>query len=123
MMTREEVAEIMIYCKEHGITYKSRLVELDIPLWKFYDSKAHYAREDEKSKPGEFLELRGPGCFVPMPSFASTSGKKPASKRKQQDTCSVSVEMKTSNGSMMRIQGDLSPVMLQSIILAAGGHV
>ena len=27
-MTREEVAEIIMYCKEHKVTYKSRLAEL-----------------------------------------------------------------------------------------------
>ena len=38
-MTREEVVEIMNYCKEHKVTYKSRLEELNIPVWRFYDSK------------------------------------------------------------------------------------
>ena len=45
MMSKEEVAEIMTYCKEKGISYKSRLAELDIPAWKFYDSKSRYAKE------------------------------------------------------------------------------
>ena len=31
-MTREEVVEIMNYCKEHKVTYKSRLEELNIPV-------------------------------------------------------------------------------------------
>ena len=39
-MTREEVVEIMNYCKEHKMTYKSRLEELNIPVWRFYDSKS-----------------------------------------------------------------------------------
>ena len=39
-MTREEVVEIMNYCKEHEVTYKSRLEELNIPVWRFYDSKS-----------------------------------------------------------------------------------
>ena len=36
-MTREEVVEIMNYCKEHKVTYKSRLEELNIPVWRFYN--------------------------------------------------------------------------------------
>ena len=58
-MTREEVAEIMNYCKEHKMTYKSRLEELNIPLWRFYDSKSRYAAEQSSGKtdPGEFIEL------------------------------------------------------------------
>ena len=44
MMTREEVAEVITYCKENGISYKERLTELGIPIWKFYDSKAQYVQ-------------------------------------------------------------------------------
>lgn len=43
MMTREEAAEIIMYCKEHKVTYKSRLAELNIPVWRFNDSKSRYA--------------------------------------------------------------------------------
>ena len=35
-MTREEVVEIMNYCKEHKVTYKSRLEELNIPVWRVF---------------------------------------------------------------------------------------
>ena len=31
-MTREEVAEVIIYCKEYDISYKTRLAELGIPV-------------------------------------------------------------------------------------------
>ena len=50
MMTREEVVEIMNYCKEHKVTYKSRLEELNIPVWRFYDSKSRYAAEQSSGK-------------------------------------------------------------------------
>ena len=43
MMSKEEVAEILTYCKEKGISYKSRLVELGIPEWKFYEGKSRSA--------------------------------------------------------------------------------
>ena len=58
-MTREEVVEIMNYCKEHKMTYKSRLEELNIPVWRFYDSKSRYAAEQSSGKTaqGEFIEL------------------------------------------------------------------
>lgn len=35
MMTRKEIAEIIMYCKEHKVTYKSRLAELNIPVGDF----------------------------------------------------------------------------------------
>ena len=77
-MTREEVVEIMNYCKEHKMTYKSRLEELNIPVWRFYDSKSRYAAEQSSGKTaqGEFIELPHSGSFVPVPSFAGTSGRK-----------------------------------------------
>jgi len=46
-MTREEVAEIIMYCKEHKVTYKSRLAELNIPVWRFYDSNVPDTRRME----------------------------------------------------------------------------
>lgn len=77
-MTREEVAEIMNYCKEHKVTYKSRLEEFNIPVWRFYDRESHYAAEQVsgKSLQGEFIELPHSGSFVPVPSFWDTTGRK-----------------------------------------------
>lgn len=77
-MTREEIVEIMSYCKEHKVTYKLRLEELNIPVWRFYDSKSRYAAEQlsGKSAQGEFIELPHIGSFVPVPSFTGTSGRK-----------------------------------------------
>lgn len=77
-MTREEVAEIIMYCKEHKVTYKSRLAELNIPVWRFYESKSRYAEEqlsDNTSK-GDFIELGQSGTFIPVPSFAGQNGRK-----------------------------------------------
>lgn len=42
MMTKEEVTAIVAYCDEHRKSYKSRLKELGLPEWKFYDSKRKY---------------------------------------------------------------------------------
>ena len=39
MLTREEIAEIVQYCKEKGVSYKSRLKEIGIAEWRFYESK------------------------------------------------------------------------------------
>lgn len=76
-MTREEVAEVITFCKKNDISYKARLAELGIPAWKFYDSKSRYALEQESSEAkGEFLQLYDGGSSVPMPSFAATSGRK-----------------------------------------------
>lgn len=68
MMTKEEVAEIMTFCKKNSVSYKSRLNKLGIPEWKFFDSKARYAKEQAESpvpSGSEFLQLTSGGGFVP----------------------------------------------------------
>lgn len=80
-MTKEEIAEILHYCKSNGVTYKDRLKELGIPPWKFYDYKAKYAAEEVSAHTeGEFLQLSGSSDIVPMPSYTAKCGKKPKGK-------------------------------------------
>ena len=123
-MTREEVAEIISYCQTNQISYKARLQELGIPTWKFYDAKAKYAEEEAaENSQGAFLQLRSGDSFVPMPSFAAKSGQKSRSKRQTDEPRSLSVELRTPNGTMMRISGEMYTKALQSIILASCGHV
>lgn len=66
-MKREEVAEILHYCKTKSITRKERLKELGIAPWKFYEYKTKYVAE-EIAGPGEgkFLQLAGSSEIVPM---------------------------------------------------------
>lgn len=74
MLSKEEVADVISYCKEHGCSYKERLAELGIPEWKFYDSKYKYAiRERKEFDKGRFLQLRtgSDGSMTPFPSFDS----------------------------------------------------
>ena len=123
-MTREEVAEVMTYCKKNGISYKTRLAELGIPAWKFYDSKSRYALEQESPESkGEFLRLYSDGAFVPMPSFAATSGRKAKGRKEASSSRMLSIELRTPSGTMMRIQGEMNQDIIQSIIRASGGHV
>lgn len=117
MMTREEVAEIMVFCKDAGISYKSRLHELGIPEWKFYASKSRYARQEEANEEsGAFLQLGAGDSFAPAPSFAATAGRKPRSKRDIQPSKMLHIELRTPNGTIMRIQGEMSPEFIQSIV-------
>ena len=121
MMTREEVAEIIMYCKAHKVTYKSRLAELNIPVWRFYDSKSRYAEEQSSgnTSKGDFIELGQSGTFIPVPSFAGQNGRKP---KGESPSGFKSIEIRTSKGDAIRIQGELSPQELYSIIQACS-HV
>ena len=118
MMTREEVAEIITYCKDRGVTYKSRLIELGIPEWRFFESKARYAKEqtETQSSGGEFLQLSAGGTFVPMPSFASTTGRRSKAKKSDARAQMMSIELKTPRGTLMRIQGEFDASFLKAII-------
>lgn len=117
-MTREEVAEIIMYCKEHKVTYKSRLAELNIPVWRFYDSKSRYAEELSclNTSKGDFIELGQSGTFIPIPSFTGQNDRN--SKRES----SSGFKIRTSKGDAIRIQGELSLQELYSIIQACS-HV
>lgn len=56
-MTKEEVASIVKYCDDNGVSYKARLSELGVPEWKFFESKRRCATEQASSAStaGEFL--------------------------------------------------------------------
>ena len=100
-MTKEEVASIVKYCNDNGVSYKARLSELGVPEWKFFESKRHYAKEQASSTStaGEFLQLTAGGDFVPMPSFAAKTGRG-FSKKNVQAPKMISVELRTPNGTM-----------------------
>ena len=99
-MTREEVVEIIMYCKEHKINYKSSLAELNIPAWRFYDCKSRYAEEQPSGNTSKGNSIEN-GTFIPVPSYTGQSGRKskggPTSGFK-------SIEIRTSKGDAIRIQ-------------------
>lgn len=119
MITREEVASIVAYCDEHKISFKQRLEELGIPGWRFYDAKRRYSVDLEGSQ-GEFLQLT-PDTF----SSASVLSRRHRGGKSAKTEASgiVSIEMKMRGGTLLRIQGEMTPSMLSSIINASGGHV
>lgn len=123
-MTKEEVASIVRYCNDNGVSYMARLSELGVPEWRFFESKRHYAKEQASSasSSGEFLQLTAGGDFVPMPAFAAKTGRG-FSKKNSQAPRMISVELRTLNGTMMRIQGELDKEHLQSIIQASSVRV
>ena len=124
MMTREEVAEVITFCKKNDISYKARLAELGIPAWKFYDSKSRYALEQESSEAkGEFLQLYAGDSSAPVTSFAATSGRKAKGWKEASASQMLSIELRTPNGTMMRIQGEMNQDFIQSVIRASSSHV
>ena len=128
MLSKEEVADVISYCKEHGCSYKERLAELGIPEWKFYDSKYKYAiRERKEFDKGRFLQLRtgSDGSMTPFPPFDSAKTGRKADKAIRCTTqySMLSIELQTDAGTMMRIQGEMTPDHLAAIIQSSSRHV
>ena len=120
-MTREEILSIEEYCAAHKVSHRKRLEELDIPFWQFYKAKKKYRTDDEQdSLPGEFIQLSS-GRFVPqvMPP-ARTPGKSgKASKLVEEKNAScLTIEVQTSTGMAIRIQGVITPAHLRELISA-----
>ena len=122
MMTKEEVAEIVSYCEEKKTSYKQRLAELGINAWTFYDAKRKYAPKQEGDNAGEFLQLIPGGSFLPNPIKPSRS-RSAKQKNAEQNVVSVSIELRTPTGTMMRINGNLTGRELKDIIIASSTNV
>ena len=102
MLTREEIAEIVQYCKENGVTYKRP--------------------KQEGDNAGEFLQLVPGGSFLPNPIKPSRS-RSSKQKDSSQGAVAVSIELRTPTGTMMRISGNLTGRELKDIIIASSTHV
>lgn len=122
ILTREEIAEIVQYCKEHGVSYKSRLKGIGIPEWQFYDSKRRYTEaQASERESGEFLQLvRGNNSF---PEPVLTNRKTGKGRKSGYESIAMSIEMRTQTGAVLRIQGNLDATMIQAIIQASSSHV
>ena len=123
-MTREEVLEIDAYCQEHKVSYRQRLEELEIPFWNFYKAKKKYRLQDEAAATdgnmsAGFVQLGTGGGFVP--AMPPPRGSRSAARAKQSAVPAesyVTVELRTPNGTAMRIQGSMTATHLREIISA-----
>lgn len=122
MLTRKEIAEIVQYCKEKGVSYKNRLKEIGIAEWRFYESKRRYAEaQASERESGEFLQLvRGNDSF---PEPVLTDRKTGKGRKSGQESIPMSIEMRTQTGAVLRIRGNLDAAMIQAIIQASSSHV
>jgi hypothetical protein len=122
MMTKEEVASIVAYCAENNVSQKKRLKELGIHEWQFYDAKRKYAPKQDGNNAGEFLQLVPGGPFLPDPIRPARSRSR-RQKEADRGAVAVGIELRTPNGTVMRISGDLTGRELREIIEASSSHV
>lgn len=116
-MTREEIAAIDRECEERHISRQEYLDSHGIAGHQYYRWKRRYRKEDEESPvPAGFVPVMpGAAQVHPVPSRKSR-GKQ----QKSQDQESfLTVEIRTSCGSAMRIQGNMTAAHLREIISAS----
>ena len=125
MLTREQVLEVDTYCAEHNITQQQGLEELHIRRHQYYRWKKKYRDEDESGQgpdAGAFMQLPSTGAFMsPMMPPARTSGKSCSKTGNPQppEQSFLTVELRTANGSAMRIQGCMTAAHLRELIAAS----
>ena len=123
MLRREEVAEILSYCKKNKVTYKSRLEELGISKWAFYTSRSKYATGQAQDSPGSFIEIAPPGASASRASTARTGDWSRSLGEGVGQGRTLDVELRMPSGLTMRIQGEMDASFIQSLIQSACGHV
>ncbi len=116
-MTREEIAAIDRECEEQHISQQDYLDRHGIARHQYYRWKRKYREEDEQSLvPAGFVPMM-PGTAQAQPVLSQKS------KGKQQKSINpesfLTVEIRTSCGSAMRIQGNMTAVHLREIISAS----
>ena len=119
MMTREEIAAIDRECEEQHISQQAYLESHGIARHQYYRWKRRYREEDGASLV--------PAGFVPMMPGSVQAQSVPVQRAKgkqeksQERESFLTVEIRTSCGSAMRIQGAMTAAHLREIISA--GHV
>ena len=116
MMTKEEVMDIVSYCKENKVTYEQRLKELGVSQWRFYNAKRKYLlmERDKPAVAGRFIQL-GPGrTFVPD-SLTAMEGSENRTV-KNAESCELKIECQTSRGGMLRMSGKIPASMLAVLV-------
>lgn len=118
MLSKEEVIEIVTYCKDHGVAYNSRCRELNIAQWRFYESKRYYKSQEKKSVSiGEFIQLHSGGPLQPG-SLNQIEGKslKGSVKKGGQQSGVMSLELQTRGGTTLRLYGEMTPAILHELV-------
>ena len=118
MLTKEEVLEIISYCKQNGVLRKDRLDQLGISKWTFYKSRSFYLRDESESgeKPGSFIELNRGGGVVPATVTEMEKAVNPRKVRQAQTGSQMQIECRTPRGGLLRITGNIAPSVIVGIM-------
>jgi len=116
MMTREEIAAIDRDCEEQHVSQQEYLEKHGIAKHQYYRWKRRYREEDERSLVSAGFDQMMPG---PAPTVPAQKSKGKQQKLQQAQESFLTVEIRTSCGSAMRIQGNMTAAHLREIISAS----
>ena len=120
-MTKEEIVEFEIYCKENKVNKKEALKQRSITYWNYYTSKKRLNSEAESPL------TKSSGSFIPVVFGGDGSKHEKRSKsrvRRETELAKgnvLTIEMRTSTGTELRIQGQMNISMLREILNASSG--
>ena len=117
MLTREEIETIEKECAEKHISQQEYLDSHGIARHQFYRWKRRYKEENEQSLvPAGFVPMMPGGEVAQCAPLPKGRGKQT---RTQDQESFLTVEIRTSCGSAMRIQGNMTAAHLREIISAS----
>ena len=105
-VSKEQVIEIERYCNEHGITRKRRIEELGLSITSYYYTRGLLT--DAEFCGGQFLPVMSGSDLMP----SARTRKKQIFARAEPMT----IEVRTSSGTEMRLMGNFSAEMLRTIL-------
>jgi len=113
MITREQIEEIQAESREKGVSVKQTLQEKGIPASQYFWWKRKYVLE---STPEGFLPIAGGNLPVGMSVAMGAALSRGRRKATPSDENWMSVELRTSCGADVRIQGGITPAMMYTIL-------
>ncbi len=121
MLSREDIDTIRSYCKENNVNLEQALQELSIPRHQYFNARRRY-KEEESAE----LSATDLGDFIPIGASSSSTFENPPEKESVQYTGlsndRLRIDLRFPSGTAMRLDGSISPSIIESIIRSAS-HV
>lgn len=118
MLSKEEVLDIIAYCKEHRIYRKDRLAQLGIGEWSFYEARRRYLKAESETgtTSGRFIQLRSSGGFVSDSVTEMEKSVNPDRNLTDNSSDELKIECQTPRGGMLRMSGRVTPALLSTLL-------
>lgn len=125
-MTKEEVLELEAYCISSGASKREALQHFNVTEWNYYNSKRKLGMSPPLRSSADKPE--SPGVFIPviLEKNSQLAAKPKRRARRENELAKgnvLTIEMRTSNGTELRIQGQMNISMLREILHSSSTEV